>query len=104
MASLLKTLLNILVDLNNAVVWMVLILPLISNSTPLSRPLGAVPNVPITNNITVTLMFHNLVLWLGPSVCLSFCLLLLPFSGLLKWQNLLDGKFFFFFFFFFFFN
>ena len=51
--------LGILAYLNDAVVWMVAILPLISNSSKEggdSRPLGTVPSASI--GITIT-MFHN---------------------------------------------
>ena len=55
-----RTLLSILVDLNDAVVWVVLILLLISNSSNLFfKPLETVPSAPTTTGITVTLMFHN---------------------------------------------
>ena len=70
-----RTLLNTLAVLNDAVFWMVSILPPISNSSsPLSKPMRTVPSPPIISGITVTLMVHNLflVLWQGPSTCLSF--------------------------------
>ena len=55
-----RTLLSILADLNNAIVWMVLILPLISNSSnPFAKPLGTVLSAPTTMNITVTFKFHT---------------------------------------------
>ena len=50
--------LSILADLNNAVVWIVFILPLNSNySNHLSMPLWTVSSAPPTISITVTLMF-----------------------------------------------
>ena len=53
-----KTHLSILANLN-AVVWKVLIHPLISNSSSLlMKPLGIVPSAQITIGITFTLMFH----------------------------------------------
>ena len=53
-----RTLLSILVDLNNAVVWMISSCPLISqSSSPCSNPLGIVPNALITIGLTVTYMF-----------------------------------------------
>ena len=56
------TLLSILADLNNAVIWMVSILPLIFNSSSLvSKPLETVPSAQITIGITVTFMFHNVL-------------------------------------------
>ena len=55
-----KTLLSILVDLNNAVDWMVSIRPLISkSSSPCINSMVSVPRAPITIGITVTFMFHN---------------------------------------------
>ena len=51
---------NILADLNNAVVWMVLVLPQISkSSSSFSKLLEAVLSAPITIGITVTFMFHS---------------------------------------------
>ena len=55
-----RTLLSILVDLNNAVVWMVSARPLISKSSNLStKLLVTVPSAPITIGITVTFMLHS---------------------------------------------
>ena len=49
------TLLSILEDLNNAVVWMDTASILISNSSSaLTKPLGTVPHAPITIDINVT--------------------------------------------------
>ena len=54
------TLLCILVDHSNAAVWMVLVCPLISNSSrPLTKLLGAVKSALITIVITVPFMFHT---------------------------------------------
>ena len=54
------TLLNILPDLNNAVVWMVSTCPLISKSScPFTNHLGIVPSAPITIGSTITFMFHS---------------------------------------------
>ena len=53
------TLLSILVDLNT-VVWMFSTCPHISKSfSPCTNHLVTVPSAPITNGITVTLMFHS---------------------------------------------
>ena len=55
-----RTLLSILVDLDNAVAWMVTAHPPISKSFgPFSKPLGIVPSAPITFGSTVTPIFHN---------------------------------------------
>ena len=53
-----STLLSILADLNNAVVWIVLIRPpLFKSSSPLSKRLESVPSAQMTIGITVILMF-----------------------------------------------
>ena len=55
-----RTLLSILVDLNNSVVWMVSTCPSTSNtSSPLSKPLWSVPRAPITIGIIITLTFPS---------------------------------------------
>ena len=54
-----RTLLSILADLNNTVVWMISDRPPNSYSTSfLSKLLGTVPSVPITTGITITFMFN----------------------------------------------
>ena len=54
-----RTLLSILADLNNAVVWMVSTCLLISkSSSPFTNPLGIVPSASITILTTVGFMFH----------------------------------------------
>ena len=55
-----RTLLSILADLNNVVVWMVFTRPVISKSSnPCTNPLVTGPRAPITIGLTVTFMFHN---------------------------------------------
>ena len=55
-----RTLLSILVDLNNAAVWLLSIRSLISKSSiPFSNPMVSVPRAPITIGISITLMFHS---------------------------------------------
>ena len=55
-----RTLLSILADLNNAVVWIVSICPLISKSFSRStNSLVTVQNTPITISITVTFMLNS---------------------------------------------
>ena len=57
-----RTLLSILADLN-AVVWMVSASPLISKSSNLfTISLGIVPSAPITTGITVTFLFHIIII------------------------------------------
>ena len=52
-----RTLLSILVNLNDAVFWMVSAHPRISNSfNSLTKPLGIIPSALITTGITVTFM------------------------------------------------
>ena len=53
-----RTLLSILADLSNAIVWMFSAHSLISSSSrPLTKPLGTDPSAPITIGITITFMF-----------------------------------------------
>ena len=82
-----RTILSILVDLHNAVVWLVSICSPISKSFSLfSEPLRTVLSTPNTIGITVTLMFHSfLVFGWDPNTCLSFCFLF-TFSAI--WQVL----------------
>ena len=55
-----RTLLSILTDLNNAVVWMVSTRPLISkSSSPFINPFVTEPIAPIIIGIIVTFMFHS---------------------------------------------
>ena len=55
-----RTLLSILADLSNALVWIISTRPLISKFSILcTNPLVTVPRAPITFGITVTFMFHN---------------------------------------------
>ena len=55
-----RTLLSILADLNNAVVWMIAARTSISIFTnPNTKPLGIISSAPITIDITVTFIFHS---------------------------------------------
>ena len=55
-----RTLLSILADLNNAIVWMVSTRDFLSkSSSPCTNPLVTVPRLPITIDITVTFMFRS---------------------------------------------
>ena len=57
-----RTLLSIMADLNNAVVWMSSTRPLISkSSSPCTNPLVTIPSAPIAIGITVTFMFHSYI-------------------------------------------
>ena len=56
-----RTLLSILADLCNAVVWIVSTHPVISESfCPFTNPLVTVPRAPFKIGTTVTFMFHSL--------------------------------------------
>ena len=71
-----STLLSILTDLNNAVVWMVSIRLLISKSSnPCTNLLVTVPRAPITIGITIIFMFHSFFNSLARLKYLSFILL-----------------------------
>ena len=55
-----RTLLSILADLNNVVVWMVSTRPLISKpSSPFNNPSVTVPKAPIIIGINIAFMFHS---------------------------------------------
>ena len=72
-----KTLLSILADPNDAIVWMVSTRPLFSNSSsPFTNPLVTIPSAPNTIGITVIFMSHIFsVLKQGLGTYLSFCFL-----------------------------
>ena len=91
------TLLHILADLNNAVVWMVSILPLISNFSCLSFKLsGTFPSALTTIGITVILIFHSFFSFAAKSKYLFFFSLSFIFPSVVRLygKNTLDGKFF----------
>ena len=68
-----RTLLSILADLNNAVVWMVSTRSLIvMSSSSFTNLLVTVPRSSITIGITATLMFHSFLISLARSRYLSF--------------------------------
>ena len=67
-----RALLNILADLNHAVVWMVSARPPISNSfSLLAKYLGIVPSASITIDITVIFMFHSFLVLFSLSLNLT---------------------------------
>ena len=67
-----RTLLGILADLNNAVVWMVSTRSALSKfSSPCTNPLVTAPRAPIRIGIIVTFMFHRLFNSLASSRYLS---------------------------------
>ena len=68
-----RTLLSILADLNNVVVWMVSTRPVISkSSSPCTNNMVTVRRPPITIDINVTLIFHRFFSSLVRSRYLSF--------------------------------
>ena len=91
-----RTFHSILTDLNNAVDWMVLILPPVSNSSSLSSKFfRTIPSAPTTISITVTFTYYIffLILWLSLIICLPFCFILFSLCGPLGRQNALDSNF-----------
>ena len=96
MSSLIsRTLLGMIADFNSAVVWMNSILLLISNSLFLfSRFFCAIPRVPSTIGIIVTLMYHSLFFLffslnsLARSILFAYLFAFLCFYSIIRW----DGK------------
>ena len=86
-----RNLLNIVADLNNAVVWIVSTHPHISKSSSLcTNPMVTVPSRPIT------FMFHSFsVLKQGLGTHIAFCFTILPY-GQPERQSPLFGRFSFF--------
>ena len=97
-----RTLLNILADLINTVVWVVSTRPLISNSSSsFTRSLRIVQSAPVTIDIMLTFMFHSVLSSLAKSWNLYFFPLSLVVCRDGKVHYLVVFLFFFFFFFFF---
>ena len=95
-SQLSRTLLGILVNLNNAVVWMGFTCPLISkSSSSCTNPLVTVPRAPITIAITITFMLHS---FFSSFQGLSFHFLSVLLCGQLEWQSQLFNRFSLFFF------
>ena len=91
-----RTLLCILSNLNNVVVWIVSNRLLLSNSSgPLSNPLGTVPSALTTIGIShlhVTQLFHFSIA--KPKYLLIFSLsFIFTLWSTLEWENVLDCKF-----------
>ena len=93
-----KTLLSILVNLSNAVIRIVLILLLISDSSnSFSRFLGTIPSATTIIGITLTLIFHTFFSSLARSKNFSlFHFILFSLCSFPEQQNSQDGKFSFF--------
>ena len=90
-----RTLLSILADLGNGVMWIVSACPLMFKSSKLStNRLGIVPSAPITIGITDTIMFHSfLVPEQGLDIYLSFRFLFILLCALLTQPNPPFGQF-----------
>ena len=90
-----RTLLGIWADLNNAVSGIVSIRPLISNSSsPLSKALETGPSVLITIGITVTHMFHSFLCSLAVfRYFLVFCFLWFSHCHPLAQEDPIYGRF-----------
>ena len=84
-----RTLISILPDLNNTIVWMISTCPLISmSSNPCTNPSVTVQIAPITICITVTFMFYSFSIpWQGPGTNFSFRFLSILLCGQPKQQN-----------------
>ena len=73
-----RTLLSILADLNNPVVWMVSTRPFISKSSgPCTNHLVTVPRAPITIGIIVTFMIHSFFNSLTRSVIIIIIIIII---------------------------
>ena len=87
-----RTLLSILDNLSNTVVWMVSILPLTSNPTSSWGPLKARQLPMVLSWLSCSTVF--LILCQGSSICRSFSFLLFSRYGLPERLKSLDSKFF----------
>ena len=97
-----RTLLSILANLNNIVVWMVSTCPIICKSfNPFTNLMGIFPAAPITIGITVTFIFHSFFFTsVARSRYLSLLSLSFNFTGWSGWtaQSTIWKVLFFFFF------
>ena len=76
-----RTLLSILADLSNTVVWIISIRPLFSkSSSPCTNPLVAIQRAPTTIGITVSFMNHSFFNFLARFRYLSFFSLSFKFT------------------------
>ena len=93
-----RTLLSILADRTNAVVWRVSTRSLISKFFSLcTNPLVTVPSTPTTTGITITFIFHSFsILKQSLGIYLSFRFLSVLLCGQPERQSALFGKFSFF--------
>ena len=83
-----RTLLSILADFNNAVVWMVSTRPLISKSScPCTRPLVTVLRAPITIDTTITFILHSFSNSLTSSRYSSVFFSFFQFYSVFRWDS-----------------
>ena len=84
-----RTLLSILPDLNNAVVWTVSTGPVISKfSSPCTNPLVTVTRTPITIDITVTFMCYSFFFQFICNVVVLTCLFaFFQFYTVVRWDS-----------------
>ena len=84
-----RTLLSILVDLNNVVVWMLSTRLLSMSSSPCTNPLVTVPRAPITIGITVTFILHRFFFFQFPNEVqvLIFLFAFFQFYSVINWDS-----------------
>ena len=70
-SSDLQTLLSILADLSNALVWIVSALPVSNSPSPLTKDFGIVSSAPVIIGITINFLSHKLFSSLARSKYLS---------------------------------
>ena len=89
-----QTLLSILADLNNAVVWTVSTRPPSSkSSSPFSNPLVTVPNAPITIGIIVIFLFHSFFQFSSKVEVLIFLFTFFQFYSVVSPDNFANSLF-----------
>ena len=87
-----RTLLRILAILNNVVLWIVSTHPPTSkSSSPFSKPLVTVPNVPITIGIIVTSMFHSFFQFPSKVKVLILLFIFFQFYSVVSWDSNVDN-------------
>ena len=75
-------------------VWMVSIPPMISCSSSFSFPLGTVPSVQSTVDITVTLMFHSFFFLSSTVPVIIYLFAFFYFHSVIHWNGKIANKFF----------
>ena len=83
-----RTLLSILSDLNNVVVWMASTRPIIAkSSSPCINPLVTVTREPITIGIIVTFMFHNFLKFRSKVHIVILIFIFFKFYSVVSWDS-----------------